>query len=625
MLRTALTRALGAPAAARAGAARRCGILAILAPDAAAAADGRLDEAAMRARTALLTHRGPDGQGVVRGAWHGRAGAGGYALGHQRLAIVDPTATADQPFTYASDSADWRAHDADAAAPKAVLVANGEIYNHGAILKSLGDEGYDLARVKSSSDCEAIIHNYLKRGPRRAVEDLSGMYAIVLIDEAGGPGTGRPSLLAARDRVGIKPLYWARDADGQPLAFASELKALVGAPGVDPASIGEFPAGHFYTPEDGLVAFHKPAWREQGDAFAPWKAAEPTKQDLRDALEAAVVKRMMSDVTFGLFLSGGVDSAIVAALMAPHYAERAPRGVPKLPSFTVGMPNSPDATAARAMAELLGTEHVQHEFDVDEALGVVDQVVYHMETYEAELLRSAIPNWFLAKATADAGVKMVLTGEGADELWAGYAYFEDSPSPAATQRELRRIYSWLPRINLHRTDRMTMAHALEARVPFLDVDFTSLAMSVDPSRKLFDDSEPPPGLMPVTKAFLRETFTGPIGRAGVEIPRDVLWRAKAMQCEGIGENWVATLQSALAARVSDAEFASARDRFPVNTPLTKEEFYYRAKFDEFFPGLDHVVVPWPGGCRAGGAEWQSATYTREGLANTDRLRHGLQK
>ena len=162
-------------------------------------------------------------------------------LGHQRLAIVDPTATADQPFTYASDSADWRAHAADAAAPKAVLVANGEIYNHGSILASLGDEGYDLGRVKSSSDCEAIIHNYLARGPRRAVEDLSGMYAIVLIDEAGGPGTGRPSLLAARDRVGIKPLYWARDAHGSPLAFASELKTLVGAPASTPRASASSP------------------------------------------------------------------------------------------------------------------------------------------------------------------------------------------------------------------------------------------------------------------------------------------------------------------------------------------------------------------------------------------------
>lgn len=341
----------------------------------------------------------------------------------------------------------------------------------------------------------------------------------------------------------------------------------------------------------------------------------------------------MADVTYGFFLSGGIDSAVVAHDLLPLYIEEQRQKLQKgekiepINTYTVGMENSPDVMAAKAVVEALGgDEFIRHHvrtFTPDEVFELIPKIVYHMETYEAELIRSSIPNWLLAERAAQ-DVKMVLTGEGSDELFAGYLYFQDAENPQQLQDELRRIYGMLGNINLHRTDRMTMAHGLEARVPFLDTEFTKLVMSLDPARKMVSKEAVANNARGREKTLLRELFEGPNSR-GDSIPRPVLWRAKAMQCEGVGEDWVAILQGKIAELVSDEDMATAAERFPLNTPQTKEEFYYRSIFDDHFHGMEHVVKLWEGGGRAMGAAWKSDMYTREGLKDPNLLTHSLQK
>jgi asparagine synthase (glutamine-hydrolysing) len=351
--------------------------------------------------------------------------------------------------------------------------------------------------------------------------------------------------------------------------------------------------------------------------------------EIREAFRKAVQKRMMADVDYGFFLSGGVDSCIVAHDLLPLYKEERLRvfGDDRpIPTFTVGMENSPDVMAAKGMVENLGgskvIDHKVRSFTPDEVFDLIPKIVYHMETYEAELIRSAIPNWLLAERAAQ-DVKMVLTGEGADELFAGYLYFADAETPRQIQNELRRIYGMLGNINLHRTDRMTMAHGLEARVPFLDTEFTKLVMSVDPARKIVDKEAVRTNSRGREKTLLRELFEGP-NSDGHVIPRPVLWRAKAMQCEGVGEDWVSILQRRISTLVSDAEMDEAHLTYPINTPHTKEELYYRRIYDEHFHGMEHVVKLWEGGGRAMGAAWKSEMYTREGLKDVNLLSHALQ-
>ena len=339
---------------------------------------------------------------------------------------------------------------------------------------------------------------------------------------------------------------------------------------------------------------------------------------------------MMADVDYGFFLSGGVDSAVVSNVLLPLYREaQLEKGgeYRPIPTYTVGMENSPDVMAAKGVVEALGgSKFVDHKiryFTPDEVFDTIPKIIYHMETYEAELIRSSIPNWFLAEHAAK-DVKMVLTGEGADELFAGYLYFQDAETPCQLQNELRRIYGMLGNINLHRTDRMTMAHGLEARVPFLDTEFTKIVMSINPQNKVVDPEAVKNNARGREKTMLRELFEGPNSN-GDSIPKPVLWRAKAMQCEGVGEDWVSILQSKISSLVSDKDMDEASIKYPLNTPQTKEEFYYRRIFDENFPGMEHVVKLWEGGGRAMGAEWKSDLYTREGLKNVNILSHSLQK
>lgn len=566
--------------------ARWCGIVACLDYDGHTA---RTSSTALARACNKISHRGPDGHGIMRGTFRADSHVQ-WAIGHTRLAIIAPNEdVAAQPF---------RSEDLS-------FAANGEIYLHRELHAQLQRDGYSR-RLASHSDCEVIGHLYRHYGPHDTLQKLehAGMFAFALVDEAKG------QLFAARDPNGIKPLYYGRDAMGRIVVLASELKALVELPGV--CEVAEFPAGH-YLYDGHIHKYYSPAWQRY---FADNHHLPPSdlltdpheaRHAVREALDCAVEKRMMTDVPFGLFLSGGIDSCIVGQLMLARCAGQ------HIPSFTVGMAGSPDLMAARAMARELKTVHHERIFTAEEAIAVVDKVVYHMETYNAELIRSAIPNYFLAELAASQ-VKMVLTGEGADELWAGYAYFRDAPSPSHLHRELVRIYSYLGFANLLRTDRMTMAHSLEARVPFLDVHNTASAMSVHPILKL-----PDPNRNPGEKAFLRLAFQD--DHRGITIPSELLWRPKAMQAEGVGIDWVHTLQSALGDRVSDAQFADAPNRFPYETPQSKEEYYYRHIFDLHYPKCHHVPTLWPGGCRAGGAEWQSDTYTRFGLSDGNRLKH----
>lgn len=562
-------------------------------------------EDTLHSTTQILHHRGPDGMKI-----HTDHGSN-WGMGHTRLAIVDPTnRKADMPFRL--NFGDTTIH----------LAANGEIYNHEALFDDMKDS-WEYPR-ESGSDCEVIAHAYAKYGGPEAVTKLDGMFAFVILEEdANGEIT---KAFAARDPVGIKPLYYGKKDNSY--VFGSELKALVGH--VDPDTVVAIPAGHYWTPQTGLVCYYNPEWLRQAD-FAPWEDPAhktATDDELRAAFTKAVQKRMMADVEYGFFLSGGIDSCVVAHDLMPLYRkEREARGdFRPIHTYTVGMENSPDVMAAKAMVEALGgPKYVNHHirtFTPEEVFDLIPKIVYHMETYEAELIRSSIPNWLLAERAAK-DVKMVLTGEGADELFAGYLYFQDAENPQQLQDELRRIYGMLGNINLHRTDRMTMAHGLEARVPFLDTEFTRLVMSVDPKRKMVDPEAVKANSRGREKTLLRELFEGP-NDDGDSIPRPVLWRAKAMQCEGVGEDWVSILQNKIASLVTDEEMEQAHVTYPANTPHTKEELYYRRIFDEHFHGMEHVVKLWEGGGRAMGAAWKSDMYTREGLKDVNILSHELQ-
>lgn len=534
-----------------------CGLVAVVDPE------GKVEdkEALLTKMCAKVAHRGPDGTGFSGGKTWGMA--------HARLAIMDPE-HGKQPLLRGCGAA----------------VENGEIYNFRDVLAKLVKMfGIEAGQVPTGSDCEVLLPAWRKLGAHDMLNALNGMFAIVLQDEDG------KQVLAARDHAGIKPLYIGKThADGATW-FASELKSLVGV--CDEAK--EFPPGHYWTKEEGLVRWYKPEWDSPG--FVPSKR-DP--QVFRKALENAVRSQLMSDVGIGLLLSGGVDSAVVGELMAPMMRERGE----ELHTYTIGQPDSPDVTAARLIAKHLGTVHHEYLFTSEEAFARIEDIVYHLETYEPELVRSAIPNFFLARLVASHNCKTVLTGEGSDELTAGYLYFHDAPDSQALFGELRRIFWHLHNVNCQRSDRMSMAHGVEARVPFLCPDVIEAAMNIDAEMKEIKGDRP-------EKAMLRELFQ--------TVPAEVLWRTKAMQCEGVGKTWVAQLQKMCEGAVTDEEFAKAEETFPVNPPQSKEEYLYRKIFEKHFPGMDASIHVWEGGCRAAGAPWRSAKYTRAGLADVSQL------
>jgi len=554
-----------------------CGIVAVF--------DDQLSAEEIKTLTVQLTqrleHRGPDEVG-----YHGGEG---FGLGHARLSIMDPEAGKQPLISRASGAA---------------VIHNGEIYNHAKIRDewrdvrtAAGAEPFDFT---CGSDSEVVLPLFEDLSPVELAQKLDGMFGIVVVSKDG------KDMAAIRDPVGIKPLYRGWSDNGR-VIIASELKCLVGE--VEHAEL--VPPGHVWTREGGYSRYFTPKWLAPLiDPTTP-KPPLPTgsTDGVRAKLRAAVDKRLMSDVGFGLLLSGGLDSAIVAKLMSEL------TDMSTIKSFTVGQANSPDIMAARAIARHFGSEHHEKIFTTEEAFAIVPKVVYHLETYEPELIRSAIPNYFLAQLAA-AHTKVVLTGEGADELFAGYLYFRDAPSAQLLHDETLRIWNHLASVNLQRADRMCMAHGLEARVPFLDVQMLAEAYeTVDPALKMHAPPGPE-GDGRMEKWALRSLFDG-------EIPHEVLWRTKAMQCEGVGTNWVDDLQAMCASMVTDEQFAAAASTYPLNPPQSKEEYYYRALFEKHFSGFDRFVHVWEGGCRAGGAPWENAAYTRAGLKDTSQLEHGL--
>ena len=475
-----------------------------------------------------LAHRGPDDDGLVE--------VRGNTLGHRRLSIVDveggkqPLATPDKTF---------------------YLVGNGEVYNHEDLRRTLED-----GELATSSDNEVALRLVAERGPD-ALADLLGMYAFLLAGEDG-------SFVAARDPVGIKPLYWARQ--NGTVRFASEMRAFDEdwQPRVE-----SFPPGHYWTPEEGLVRFDRAVPEDEdlepfdGPSEPGASIPEAILDEVRDRLIQTVERQMMGDVPVGVFLSGGLDSSLVAAIAANWYEERGER----LKTFAVGLEDSPDLLAARAVAEHLDTEHHESVYTQEDALEVLPEVVRVIESFDPSLVRSAVPNYILAEFTAK-HVKVVLTGEGADEIFAGYEYLEDFGTEEDLHAELVRTIEGLHDLNLQRADRVTMAHGLEARVPFLELDMISLGLSLPAGWKLAGAGQP-------EKRLLRQAFDG-------WLPEDFLWRKKAQFGDGSGA--ASVLQDRMQESVTEEDFD--RERHDVDPPLrTREEAAYYRIFAE---GLGEV-------------------------------------
>lgn len=517
-----------------------CSILAIL------GAHG--DPTAERSRALRLSrlqrHRGPD--------WSGIHVSDGAVLAHERLAIVD-LAHGAQPLR-------------DPAA-RLTLAVNGEIYNHRELRASLSAPHPFL----TDSDCEVILPLYRERGAG-FLDALNGIFAFVLHDEEQG------RYLIARDHLGIVPLYTGRGPEGA-LYVASEMKALV--PVCD--SVAEFPPGHVLDSEVGEpVRYYAPAWR--GYDQAEGASLEPAA--LRTAVEDAVRRQLMSDVPYGVLLSGGLDSSVIAASVARFAERRVENGGrsaawwPRVHSFAIGLADAPDLAAARRVAEHLGTVHHEFHFTVQEGLDALHDVVHHLETYDVTTIRAGTPMYLLARRVRAMGIKMVLSGEGADEVFGGYLYFHRAPDPRSfhdeTVRKLDRLHSY----DCLRANKAMAAWGVEARVPFLDRELLDLTMGIDPALKM-------PGHGRIEKHILREAFAD-------ALPESIVWRQKEQFSDGVGYSWIDSLKAHAEEVVSDTEMAAAADRFPHNTPTTREGYLYRSIFAEHFP-LSSCAECVPGG------------------------------
>ncbi|HWS77673.1 MAG TPA: asparagine synthase B [Thermomonas sp.] len=491
--------------------------------------------------SARQRHRGPDWSGV-----HAEANA---LLVHERLAIVDPAGGA-QPI-----------HSADGAL---VLAVNGEIYNHRELERRLAKP----YAFQTGSDCEVI--NALHRdgeAPDTWLGRLNGIFAFALWDAAA------KRVLIARDHMGICPLYWGHDADGR-LWVASEMKSLVRV--CD--DVAAFPPGHVYDSATGqLTQWYKRAWREY-DAV---EGVAADRAELREAFERAVHRQLMSDVPYGVLLSGGLDSSLVAACAAKFARKRVEDDDsgeawwPRLHSFAIGLDGSPDLAAAQVAAEALGTVHHGFTYSFAEGLDALPEVIRHVETYDVTTIRASTPMFLLARRIKAMGVKMVLSGEGSDELFGGYLYFHKAPNAREFHEELVRKLDALHSYDCLRANKSMMAWGVEPRVPFLDVEFMDVAMRMDARHKMSGvDAD---GRKRIEKAVLREAFEG-------YLPPEILWRQKEQFSDGVGYGWIDGLKAHAEAHVSDADFAAAGQRFPVNPPQTKEAYFYRRLFEDTFPG-----------------------------------------
>ncbi len=499
-------------------------------------------------------HRGPDWSGV-------HVGPRGILV-HERLAIVDPAGGA-QPIVAHDDSL--------------VLAVNGEIYNHRELRAELEaravEEEREPWRYRTGSDCEVILPLWAAEGAA-GLARLNGIYAFALLE----PETGRHVI--ARDPVGVIPLYWGRDTRGR-LWVASELKAIADRCPEPEA----FPPGMVWDSAVGeLRPFRERPWREVEAVRG--RTVEPA--ELREALEAAVHRQLMSDVPYGVLLSGGLDSSIVAACAAKFARrrveddDRSEAWWPRLHSFAIGLEGSPDLAAAERVAEMIGTQHHGFTYTFEEGLDALPEVIRHIETYDVTTIRASTPMFLLARRIRTMGVKMVLSGEGADEVFGGYLYFHKAPSPEAFHEESVRKVEALHLYDCLRANKSMAAWGVEARVPFLDLEFLDFAMSIDPAQRMpapgpsEEGTEGRPSAR-VEKAILRRAFDG-------VLPHEILWRQKEQFSDGVGYGWIDGLRAHAARMVSAEELARAGERFPLNPPQTAEAYLYRSIFEEHFPG-----------------------------------------
>jgi asparagine synthase (glutamine-hydrolysing) len=496
------------------------------------------DLAALRQQALELSrrqrHRGPDWSGVFADA--------GAILVHERLAIVDPASGA-QPL---------RSQDGTL-----VLAVNGEIYNYRE-LRAASRYGFT-----TGSDCEVINALYSEQGNDPDwVNKLNGIFAFALWDSKAA------RYLIARDPIGVCPLYWGHDNQGR-LCVASEMKALADVC----ADVTTFPPGHIYDSATGeLHRYYRRPWRD----YAYTKGREIPLGDLRAAFEAAVHRQLMTDVPYGVLLSGGLDSSLVAACAARFARRRVEDDDrdeawwPRLHSFAIGLEGSPDLAAAQIAANALGVVHHGFIYTLQEGLDALPEVIRHIETYDVTTIRASTPMYLLARRIKAMGVKMVLSGEGSDEVFGGYLYFHKAPSAEAFHEETVRKLDALHSYDCLRANKSMLAWGVEARVPFLDLAFLEVAMSMDARYKMA-------GAGRIEKAVLREAFEG-------YLPKEILWRQKEQFSDGVGYGWIDELKAHAGRTISDREFAAAAARFPYNTPETKEAYLYRSLFERFYPG-----------------------------------------
>jgi len=480
-----------------------------------------------------LRHRGPDWSGI-----HCEAKA---ILAHERLAVVDP-ASGRQPL-FGNEK-------------NLILAANGEIYNHRDIRKHFEGK-YDF---QTHSDCEVILALYEEKGVE-FLDELNGIFGFALYDSEKG------NYFIARDHMGIIPLYMGWDANGT-FYVASELKALEGSC----TKIETFPPGHYMTNQTGVPV----KW--YGREWADYNAVRDNVSDiavLHDALEAAVVRQLMSDVPYGVLLSGGLDSSVVSALAKRHAEKRIENDEktdawwPQLHSFAIGLLGSPDLAAAQKVADHIGTVHHEVTFTIQEGLDAIRDVIYHLETYDVTTIRASTPMYLLARVIKSMGIKMVLSGEGADELFGGYLYFHKAPDAKSFHEETVRKLNKLYLYDCLRANKSLAAWGVEGRVPFLDKEFMDVAMRLNPKDKMITDGR-------IEKWILRKAFEK-------YLPASVAWRQKEQFSDGVGYSWIDTLKEVADRNVSDDQLAHAHFKFPKQTPLNKEEFYYRSIFKDHFP------------------------------------------
>jgi len=530
-----------------------CGILALM---------GLQEDAQKWRKTAIdlskkLRHRGPD--------WTGIYCKGKNILCHERLSVIDPE-SGDQPL-YSQDGT-------------VVLAVNGEMYNHAGIRESLQKEGFEF---KTKSDCEILIPLYEKYGESMMKKcKLLGMYAFVIFDEK------TDSYFAARDHIGIIPMYIGYARDGS-IWFSSELKAIQ-----DHCETFEcFPPGHSYSSRTHkFEKWYDPSWANP--ANCPKVTIEP--KQLQEALVASVKSHLMSDVPFGVLLSGGLDSSLIASIMARNLPKNS--AWPRLHSFSIGLKGSPDLKAARDVAKFLGSIHHEMNFTVQDGLDAISDVVYMTETYDVTSIRASTPMYLMARKIKATGVKMVLSGEGADEIFGGYLYFHKCPDAQEMHEETIRKISQLHKYDCLRANKSMMAWGVESRVPFLDHDFLKFSMTFDPAQKMCEGAD---GKHRIEKHILRSAFDvgkeeasdhpakkrklndGNPAKEMPYLPDSVLWRQKEQFSDGVGYSWIDGIKANAERQVSDAQLVQAAKRFPINTPKTKEAYFVRQTFHSHFP------------------------------------------